>query len=201
MRIFALETDTERLKRDFLYEGEREVLMVRYHWFRFFLGTLMPVIFTILIIAVVTGVWFAGLTGWIAILAGILVWFVAVFPSLLRSFIDWRYDFAFVTTDKVVLVDQSSLFRQRITPINMENFASVSTETQFWNLLPFGTLRFHLKSGIGQDLFLTYIGRADHVAAQIANTVTEYQRRKDLRRYGDTSLASDGVGESEHNAA
>jgi hypothetical protein len=191
MRIFALETDTERLKRDFLYEGEREVLTVRYHWFRFFLATLLPALFTILIVAAAIGAWSAGLAGWIAVLAGFLVWLVAVFPALLRSFVDWRYDFAFVTTDKVVLVDQSSLFRQSITPINMENFASVSTETQFWNLLPFGTLHFHLKSGIGQDLLLTHIGRAEHVAAQIANAVTEYQRRKDLRRYG----------EPEHNVA
>lgn len=185
MRIFALETDSDRLKRDFLYEREQEVLTVRYHGFQFFLAALRLGLLSALILAVAIGVWMVGVPGWIVTLAAAGLWLFTVFPRLLRSFIDWRYDFTFVTTDKVVLVEQSSLFHQRITPINMENFASVSTETQFLNLFPFGTLRFHLKSGIGQDIVLPYINRADHVAAQIANAVTEFQRRKDLRRFNE----------------
>ncbi len=185
MRLFALETDTEKFKRQYLLEGERELLTIRFHGFKFFVEAFWTVVLALAIIATAVGAWYLGMQGWLAtaLAGGALL--VFVFPRLLRAYIDWRYDFAFVTTDKAVLVDQSSLFRQRVTPVNLENFASVSTATQFWNLFPFGTLRFHLKSGLGEDLVLPYTAHADKAAAQIANAVTEYQRRKDLRRYGE----------------
>ncbi|MDD4319586.1 MAG: hypothetical protein PHW10_04670 [Candidatus Peribacteraceae bacterium] len=185
MRIFALETNTEKFKRNFLAEGEREVLTVRYHGVRFFLSAAWMGVFSLILATIAVGIWYAGVPGWIVAVIASLLWLALVFPRLLTAYIDWRYDFAFVTTDKVVIVDQSSVFHLRITPINLENFASVSTETQFFNLFPFGKLRFHLKSGLGEDLALPYIANADGVAAQIANVVTEYQRRKDLRRHGE----------------
>ncbi|OGJ60435.1 hypothetical protein A3A67_02920 [Candidatus Peribacteria bacterium RIFCSPLOWO2_01_FULL_51_18] len=186
MRIFALETDTEKFKKNFLASGEQVLVMVRYHGFRFFITAFWMGILTALIVAAAAGLIYLDASAWMVISGAFVTWLVAVFPRLTVAFIDWKYDFTFVTTDKAVLVDQSSIFRTRVTPINLENFASVSTETQYMNLFSFGKLVFHLKSGIGTDMVLPYTLNAGQVAAQIANIVTEYQRRKDLRRYHDS---------------
>jgi len=187
MRIFALETNTEHFKKKFLSEEEQEVLTIYYHWFAFALAIMKQGVFTLVIISIGAGLITVGLLWLWVTLAMLLLWTIVIFPSMVKAFLDWRYDFTFVTSDKVIVADQSSLFRQKITPINLENFASVSTETQYANMFPFGKLRFHLKSGLGEDLILRYIPNADEVAAKIANAVTIFQRRKDLRRFGGES--------------
>lgn len=189
MHLFALETDTEAFKKRYLYEGEQEVLTIYNHGFKFALAAIRLGFLTLFIVSLAVGAGVIGAPWFVTVPVALVLWLIGVGPRLLSAFLDWRYDFTFVTTDKVVLVDQSSLFRQRITPINLENFASVSTETQFWNVFPFGALRFHLKAGLGEDLVLRYIPHADRVAAAIANAVTVFQRRKDLRRYSSGQQA------------
>ncbi len=184
MQIFALETDTEKLKKRFLSTEEREILMINFHGFRFFLVICRQLFWTLILLAVSIGLGYAGIpAGWLS-LGTFIVWLILIAPKLLRGFLDWAYDFILVTTDKVIVVDQSSLFHQKITPMNLENFASVTAETQFLNLFPFGILHFNLKEGIGSGVNLRYIPHAHDAASRISDTITTFQRRKDLRRYG-----------------
>jgi hypothetical protein len=101
MRIFALETDTEKLKKRFLSEGEQEVMMTYYHGLSFFFASLREMILTIILVAIgiAATVWGVPL-GWTVGLL-FLLWFVFVFFNLLRAYIDWTYDFILVTTDKI----------------------------------------------------------------------------------------------------
>lgn len=186
VHVFALETDIGKLKKLFFSAEEREVRTVFYHGFRFLSTVLRDVLWTLLIVMIAVGLSFAGLPlSWI-IPAAVCVWLFIVFRSLLRAYIDWKYDFILITTDKVIVVDQSSLFHQKVTPMNLENFASASAETQFWNLFPFGILHFNLKEGVGDGVNLRYIPNAHDVAACISDAITTFQRRKDLRRHGST---------------
>jgi hypothetical protein len=186
VHIFALETDIGKLKSRFLSAEEQEIQTVSFHGFRFFLVVFRDVVWTLLIVAITVGIGLTGLPlSWLIPTAGI-VWLVLVFQSLLRAYLDWKYDFILITTDKVIIFDQSSLFHQKITPMNLENFASASAETQFWNLFPFGILHFNLKEGVGSGVNLRYIPNAHDIAACISDTITTFQRRKDLRRYGST---------------
>lgn len=177
MRFFALETDTAKLKRKFISEGEQEVLMTYYHGLSFFFASLREMIITILLVAIgiVAGVWGAP-PGWtVGIL--FLLWFVFVFFNLLKAYIDWAYDFILVTTDKIIFVDQTSIFRQEIKPLNLENVGGVSVQTQYWNIFPFGIVSVHLKEGLGGDRIVKkYVPRAEEVAAKISEVVTKYQR-------------------------
>jgi hypothetical protein len=185
MRIFALETDIAKLKQQFLSAEEKELCTIFHHPLQFVFACVKEVIMTIVIVAVgVLLIWF-GLDPAVVIFGLVLAWFVLVFFSLLRDFIDWKYDFILLTTDKVVIVDQSSLFYRKVTPMNLENFASVSAETQFLNIFPFGTIQMSLKEGTGTEMCMRYIPDAATSASKISDAVTQFQRRKDLRRYGN----------------
>lgn len=181
MRILALDTDIEGIKRRFLSINEQEILTVFRHGFFFFLSIVYQIFLTVALIAAGIGLraidlpWEISL--WWIIAAIVIAWMFLAFPTVLKAFLDWKFDFIFVTTEKVVIVDQSSLFHQKITPMHLENFASVTAATQFWNLFSFGALHFQLKEGIGEDITTKYIPHARDVAAKISDTVTLYQRR------------------------
>lgn len=185
MRLFALETNVDKLKRQFLSAEEREIAMINHHMLQFVFASLRQFFFTLILIGIAIALIQFGLPTWPVILSILAVWVLLVSYPLLRAYIDWRFDFILITTDKVVIVDQSSLFHRKITPMNLENFASVSTETQFMNLFPFGILHASLKEGTGAEQRLRYIPHASAVAALLSDTITQFQRRKDLRLYGD----------------
>ncbi len=91
MHLFALETDTEKFKRQHLHEGERELLTIRFHGFKFFVETFWSIVLALAIIALAVGTWYLGIQGWLvsALAAGALL--VFAFPQMLRAYIDWRY--------------------------------------------------------------------------------------------------------------
>ncbi|MBI3332351.1 hypothetical protein HYZ99_05360 [Candidatus Peregrinibacteria bacterium] len=184
MRLFALETDIDKLKRPFLSADEQEIMTVYFHGFRFFIAFTANILWTLFLVGVLIVLGYARIPPLWLTTSGSVIWFFFIFIPIVKAFLDWRYDFILVTSDKVIVVDQSSFFHQKITPMNLENFASVSTETQFWNLFPFGMLRFNLKEGTGEGVDLPYIPHVHHVASKISDAITIFQRRKDLRRYG-----------------
>jgi hypothetical protein len=53
----------------------------------------------------------------------------------------------------------------------------VSTQTQYWNIFPFGIVSVLLKEGLGGDRIVKkFVPRAQEVAAKISEVVTKYQR-------------------------
>lgn len=178
MRFFALETDVRKIKKQFLAPDEQEVLMTYYHGLSFFFASLREIAITVIIAGagIVAGMWGADIVWTVGILG--VVWFFFVFFNLLRAYIDWAYDFILVTTDKIIFMDQTSIFRHEIMPLTLESVVGVSAQTQFWNLFPFGILVVHLKEGVGNERIVKrYVPRADEVAAKISEIVTKYQRK------------------------
>ena len=180
MRILALETDIQKVIDQNLSANEEMVLMTYYHPLSFLFSSLREIIITLVFIGAAFLFWYFSAPMLYAIPALIGLWLVFVFLNLLKAWIDWRYDFIMVTTDKLVLVDQTSIIHQKINPIHLENIGSIASETQFWNLFGFGKIVVNLKEGEGgQAIVLTYVPRADQVAAKISQTVTYYQRYVD----------------------
>lgn len=183
MRIFALETDIEKIKARFCGNGECVLHTTPFHTFSFFFASLRDILVTVVIFAAGTGaVTFGVPMAWtIGICA--LLWFIFVSFNLLKAYIDWLYDCVIITSDQVILVDQTSIFKHEIRPIHVDNIGAITTSTQFWDLFPFGIVKIHLKEGLGGDtIVLRYVPRAGEVAAIITGAVTEHQRRK----HGDT---------------
>lgn len=179
MKIFALETDIEKIKARFCHEGEDIVLFTYYHGLSFFFAILREIIITVVAIAIIImAIVMEWPLFWVSIIVGVL-WLGFVFFNVVKAYIDWTYDFLIVTTDKVILVDQTSFVKQEIMPIHIENIGGVSTTTQFCNIFPFGGISIHLKEGRGgEDISLKYVPRAQQVASVISDVVTQYQRRQ-----------------------
>ncbi|PIQ76116.1 hypothetical protein COU78_05970 [Candidatus Peregrinibacteria bacterium CG10_big_fil_rev_8_21_14_0_10_49_24] len=177
MQFLALETDINKIKQAYCHEGECEVLFTRYHGLSFLFAILREILITVVLFTIAIFGWMNDWPmGW---LVGILfaLWIIFVLFNVLKAYIDWAYDFIYVTTDKILIVDQTSLFRREIKPLHMENIGSVSTETQMWGIFPFGKLCVHLKEGLGgDDMTLKYVPYANKVASQISAAVTRYQR-------------------------
>lgn len=179
MRIFALETDIEKIKERFCHKGECIVLMTYYHGLSFFFAILREICISFILISVgIVGVIFKWPLVWMVPIL-LVLWLMFVFFNVVKAYIDWTYDFIIITTDKIILVDQTSIIKQQVTPLHIENIGAISMFTQYWNIFPFGGIAIHLKEGRGgEDITLKYVPRAQEVASIMSDVVTQYQRRQ-----------------------
>ncbi len=177
MRIFALETNVEKIKARFLHDGESEVLTTRFHIFSFTFAIVKEMILAaFLVVFTVFGLAYGWPMNWVGWTSGIILMGV-VLPRVIKAYIDWMFDFIMITTDKILIVDQTSIFKREIKPIHLENVGGVSTETQFWDIFKFGELCLHLKEGLGgQSITKKYVPYAQRVAGILSDVVTAYQR-------------------------
>ncbi|TSC58438.1 MAG: hypothetical protein Greene041619_662 [Candidatus Peregrinibacteria bacterium Greene0416_19] len=178
MRLFALETDTGKLCESLLADQECPMLTVRFHGFLFFLRFVVAMLLTLLLAGIAVVASEVGLPLLWAIGLAFVLWFVAIFFRLLKAYIDWKFDLLFVTDEKIVLVNQTSIVHRIVRQMNLENLASVHAETQYWNLLPFGIVCFDLKEGTGQKMCLKYIPEAERVAKVVGEVLVQFQRRQ-----------------------
>ncbi len=193
MRIFALETDVQKIIKRFCDEGECVLLVTPYHTLSFFFASLREVATSVLLVGAGVFAWYMGWPMLITIGVLLVVWVIFVFFNLLKAYLDWLYDCIVITNDKVILVDQSSVFKQEIKPLYVDNIGGISTQTQFWNIFPFGVLTIHLKEGLGGDsLQLRYVPNVEEVASIISNVVTQYQRKLQ-RKDASSDQISDGT--------
>lgn len=178
MKFFALNTNLADVKQDFLTLDEQEVHTTHYHWMSFFFAILREIIYSIFFIGAVSLLGWAGVPLAPLISIAFFLWIFFIFFHLIKAYIDWRYDFILITTDKVILIDQSSIFQRKITPITLDNFASISSQTQFLNIFRFGKIVLNLKEGVGAEIALHFIPDAGRVAGVMADCVTKFQRRR-----------------------
>ena len=177
MRIFALETDVEKIKNRFVSRGESIMHMTHYHGASFFFASIREIFVTMILLVIGIVAWFMNAPMGLMVMALILIWVFFVFFSGLKAYIDWCYDLIIVTTDKIILVDQTSIFKQKVNPIHIENVGSVTSLTQFWDIFNFGIVEINLKEGEGGGkIILRYVPGARDTAAKIADSVTNYQR-------------------------
>ncbi len=181
MKILALETNEDRLKEDLITANEQLLLAIHFSGFLFGARLIRSIFWTLVLTGVTIGEILAGVEPFWAILLSIIIWIPWVGWRMLTAWIDWRYDVLLVTTDKIIVVDQSSIVRSSIQQMNIENIASVTAHTQFGDLFPFGRLCFDLKEGTGQRMILPYVPRARAVASTIANIVMDFQGRRAVK--------------------
>jgi hypothetical protein len=179
MRIFALETDSLKLERRLLSEDEIVLRRVRFSVFLFLFRLIRAVFFTAILVAVGFLFSLVGFpASWVSLIL-FVVWFFVVFIPLVNAFIDWKFDFILVTTEEVVVVDQTSIIRLKIQQIGLDSIIRVTAVTQFLHIFPFGRLHFDLQEGAG-NVDLPYIPHAETVAASVSNAIVLNRRRESL---------------------
>jgi hypothetical protein len=170
MRIFALETDTQKLIQSFLSPGETVVLFLRFSAFLFILKTIVFLFLTAVFVAIgyaLSSVGLPPLWVWAALA---VLWLVTVFYPWLCAFIDWRYDFILLTSKELVFVDQSFIFHASVRQLTLDSVVSVTAESQYAHLFGFGQLRFDI-DGSETDLAYGYVPKAELVANVISDAL------------------------------
>jgi hypothetical protein len=181
MKFFALETNIEKIKEQFLTSGESEIFTVRQH----IMGLVSKIIWHI-ILTVFLGAFaiylinLSILPSFPIVITTFIGWFLFIGIPLIGAYIDWRYDFLFLTTDKFIIVEQFSIFQKSITPISLENLGDVVAKTQWLHLFNFGIIEVALKEGNGPSIILKFMPNAEQIVAKVAEQITLYQRRKDF---------------------
>jgi hypothetical protein len=106
------------------------------------------------------------------------VWFLFVFVGWIRAFIDWRYDFIFLTTEKLVIVDQTTIIRRTITSLTLDSIAQVNSHSQWLNLFGFGMLEIAQREGQIKNFQLPYLPNVEQLSAFISDQIATFEFRK-----------------------
>ncbi|MDD5056172.1 MAG: hypothetical protein PHZ00_07980 [Candidatus Peribacteraceae bacterium] len=176
MQLFALQTDIDRLKARFLVAGEQEVFTIHRHVISFFLHLLRPLLATVVLIAVGVGLRIWEMLSLWPVIVLLIVWLLTAARWVFNAYIDWKYDFLFLTTKKLVVVDQKSIIRNAVNSMNLEEISSVVAETQWLNLFGFGRLHITTRRGEGEeDIIISFIPHPDVLAGAIMNQISQYQ--------------------------
>ena len=184
MRVFALETDDQRLINSFVQPTETIVTIIRFSVFQFIFSSLFLGLLTVLFIAAAVAVIFEGLSYEGQLLLALFIgWLILVPYPLFTRYIRWKHSFIVLLKHQIVVILQHSLFHRDISHITLDNFASVSVGSQFAHIFPFGILRFSLKDGGrsagNDDMSFRYVPQPRKAADLIADTVSEFQREKE----------------------
>lgn len=171
MRFLALETDIRKLKRQFLAEGEEELLTTSHHIYNFLLPMLWIAPVTIAIVFMWIELMTRGADPFF-VTTILYVWLLIALGLALDAFIKWRYRFLIITTEKIVLVEHKFIFSHQITPVPIENITSAHTASQFLGIGNCGRLTLNLvvmKGGTNEEIHIRTVPKPDVIAGVIEN--------------------------------
>jgi hypothetical protein len=173
MKILALETSIEELKQKFLVEGEKAVHVTHKHFLAFsrviFWPTVAAIVFLSIFLLAATQGWWDSLFFIIFFFVGLIIY---VF-FFIAGYVQWKYNFVIVTTQKVILVEQRSLFYHQIHPLHFETIRNVRVESQYGGFFQCGILHISLavpeRGGTSIELPIPYLSKPENIAAVIEN--------------------------------
>lgn len=179
MKLLALEANARKIKKRFMVEGEEELLSSTRHVFAFLLPLLWISPLTVLFIVA----WGAGLAfglDFLLITIILYAWLLFALVMAMNGFIEWRYNFLVVTTEKLVIVDHRFIFSQIIRPVPLENVATLDSGSQYLGIGNCGYVNLHLsevKQGTNTELRLDRLPKPDVIAGIIENARTLKSQR------------------------
>ena len=145
MRLLALEANLRKLKKQFIAEGEEELLSTTKHAFAF----LVPMLWIVPAAVFSVGAWAMGiLAGYdMLVLTPLLYAWLAVLGVLAaKAYIDWRYNVVVVTTEKIVVIKHNFVYSETVKPYNLEGVGSASAGTRYFGIGNCGYVELGLSS-------------------------------------------------------
>ena len=184
MRFLALQTDIELLKKQFIPEGEHEIMTVARHPIIFIIDFFWKsfVAFALLVILAFVAPFFDSPAGRLTTVALIAFIMLGYLYELVVSYIAWRFNFLIVTSDKVVIINHRSFFHQRMNSLHIDDIRSSKCESQFFGIVRCGIVQINLEEKSGGSTKVTsirYVPAPDLVASAIENAIAmKHQRAK-----------------------
>lgn len=184
MRFLALQTDIGLLKKQFIPEGENEILTVTRHFMKFFTEFFGMTSFALLITTTLSfGVQFLiGTLEPILVYGFIAIIFVFYAYQIVKSYIAWRYNFLIVTSEKLIIIHHESFLHEYVNTIHLDNIRSTRFESQFFGIFRCGILSIdllELAGGSTQVLVLSYIPAPDTIASAIEHAIALKQQKQE----------------------
>lgn len=180
MRFLALETSIGKMKRQFIAQGEKELLVSTHHVFSFLFPAAGIFLLTCVVIVVYVTLLTLDSRVFLFLVPSLCFWILFCSYKMLKALIDWRYNYLFVTTEKVVVINHISFFHQNIHPIHIEDIKSIRTESQFFGVGHCGTLFISLEEkvqGSSDQVRISYLPKPDVIMGVIESaTVLKKQR-------------------------
>ncbi len=183
MRFLALQTDVEVLKKQYIPEGEHEIMTVRRHVVPF----VMDFIWKTAVMLPIAAAIFMGFSAFssfesLIISNGLLL--IVAFSyiyQIIKSYIAWRYNFLIVTSDKIIIINHRSFLHQGMNSIHLDSITTSKFNSQYLGLVRCGILYLHLqeKEGQGSTRIITipHIPNPDTVASAIEHAIMLKQQR------------------------
>lgn len=181
MRLLALQTNVAKMKKQFIAEGEEELLCSRRHIFSFLFPMLLVIFLTIGVVAACIASVSLNNAYLPFVLFILVLWGIFFFYQMAKALIAWRYNFLIVTTEKIVIVNHKSFFHQEIHPIHIENILSTRTESQYFGIGNCGTLFINLEEkvdgGNSQHICVPTLPKPAVIGGMIENAVVLNKQR------------------------
>ena len=176
MKFLALQTDIHALRKQFIPEGEHEIMTVAKHPIVFFAAFIWYTILFIIMssLRLVTFFYVSDATGLMIIDVLSVIVFLLYLYQLIKAYVAWRYNFLIITSDKIVIVEHQSFLRQDVNTVHLENIKRSHAESQFFGIFRCGIVEIRLDEQIGataQVILLRYIPAADTVVSAIENAI------------------------------
>lgn len=176
MQILALETDVEVLKKKFLVEGEQAVLVTHKHWIVFIVNIWWQTIVTTLLLAGSVAMAVSDLLTLPLIASIVGIWGLLYAYYLLWAYVQWKYNFLIISTQKLVIVEQYAVVRQHINPLPFPRISNTRVESQFAGIFRCGILYLNMmvpeRRGEYMELSIPYLPKPADIAAMIENGLT-----------------------------
>ncbi len=144
-------------------DGEELIMIFRKHWF----GIIKPIcLFTLLfVVSVLILVYWFDIT--IMLIVGFVILLLAIF-YFLYNYLLWWQDVYILTTQRVIDVDQKSLFHRVVSEAELKNIQDTNYEVEgFWRtMLNFGRVKI-LTASSGQSIVFEDISNPHKVQEMI----------------------------------
>lgn len=185
MKIFALQTNINVLRKAYIIQGEKELLVTHYHWISFVIYTYKHILLTVAAFSVYSLIIRYELFPLQYALVGMLLWLVYLGWTIINGFIRYKLNFVIVTTEKVVLIEQVSFFKQHVNPMHLDTIVSTDVNSQLLGLFRCGKVVINLTERTqysSKQVLIEYIPDPNAVAGIIENAIVLDKKRASIDR-------------------
>lgn len=164
-----------------LLPEERIVLKLRKHWvilLRDTIGTVLLALFPLILLAVtqLMAPQFLNFNGYLVFMSfASILWLLLIFLSLAVIWTDYYLDLWIVTDQRIISVDQISLFNRKVTTLSHERIQEITVkeENVMQAVFKYGTLDIETASPTDGDATMEGIPHPEHVRKTILEQSTK----------------------------